>query len=54
MNADPTVDLWAMDEVHLRQHGSRCLMWAPPEIKDPILLHAWTHKTIGYGGGRFD
>jgi len=39
-----------MDEVHFQQHGSRCLMWVPPEVKDPVLLHAWTHKTIGYWG----
>ncbi len=25
-------------------------MGVPPEVKDPILLHAWTHKTIGYWG----
>jgi hypothetical protein len=25
--------------VHFQQHGSRCRMWIPPEIKDPILLH---------------
>ena len=39
-----------MDEVHFQQHGSRCRMWVPPEVKDPVLLHAWTHKTIGYWG----
>ena len=22
----------------------------PPEVKDPVLLHVWTHKTIGYWG----
>ena len=27
---DPTVDLWALDEVHFQQHGSRCRMWIPP------------------------
>jgi hypothetical protein len=29
------VDLWASDEVHLQQHGSRCRMLVPPETKDP-------------------
>ena len=24
--ADQTVDLWATDEVHFQQHGSRCQM----------------------------
>ena len=38
--ADPAVDLWASDEVHFQQHGSRCRMWIPPETKDPVLLHA--------------
>jgi hypothetical protein len=38
--ADPAVDLWASDEVHFQQHGSRCRMWIPAETKDPFLLHA--------------
>ena len=48
--ADPHVDLWATDEVHFQQHGSRCRMWIPPETKDPILLHAPTRKSVGYFG----
>ncbi|MCI0693637.1 hypothetical protein L0337_16715, partial [candidate division KSB1 bacterium] len=28
-------ELWALDEVHFQQHGSRCRMWVPPEMKDP-------------------
>jgi transposase len=46
--ADPTVDLWATDEVHFQQHGSRCRMWIPPECKDPVLLHAPTRRSVGY------
>lgn len=38
--AAPAVDLWATDEVHFQQHGSRCRMWIPPESKDPVLPHA--------------
>jgi hypothetical protein len=38
------------DEVHVQQHGSRCRMWIPPEIKDPVLLHAPTRKSVGYFG----
>jgi hypothetical protein len=34
-----TVDLWALDEVHFQQRGSRCRMWVPPEIKDPVIYH---------------
>ena len=44
------VDLWALDEVHFQQHGSRCRMWVPPEIKDPILLHHPTRNSVGYFG----
>jgi transposase len=39
-----------MDEVHFQQHGSRCRMWIPPEIKDPVCLHAPTRKAISYFG----
>jgi len=44
------VDLWAMDEVRFQQHGSRCRMWIPPEIRDPVLLHYPTRKSVGYWG----
>lgn len=47
---DDSVDLWASDEVHFQQYGSRCRMWIPPEIKDPVLLHAPTRKSVGYFG----
>lgn len=38
------------DEVHFQQHGSRCRMWIPPEVKDPVLQHAPTRKSMGYFG----
>jgi transposase len=38
------------DEVHFQQHGSRCRMWIPPEVKDPVLRHAPTRKGMGYFG----
>src|SRR5437667_666484 len=47
---DSGTDLWAMDEVHFQQHGSRCRMWIPPECRDPVLLHAPTRKSVGYWG----
>jgi transposase len=47
---DRSIDLWSTDEVHFQQHGSRCRMWVPPEIKDPVLLHAPTRKSVGYFG----
>ncbi len=46
----PNVDLWAMDEVHFQQYGSRCRMWIPPETQDPVLYHAPTRKSVGYFG----
>ena len=48
--ADPDVELWALDEVHFQQHGSRCRMWVPPEVRDPVSLHHPTRKQIGYFG----
>jgi transposase len=39
-----------MDEVRFQQHGSRCRMWIPPEVRDPVLLHYPTRKTVGYWG----
>ncbi len=47
---DPKIDIWSEDEVHFQQHGSRCRMWIASEIKDPILLHHPTRKSIGYFG----
>lgn len=47
---DATVDLWALDEVHFQQHGSRCRMWIPPEIKDPVVYHHPTRRSVGYFG----
>lgn len=48
--ANDGIDLWAIDEVHFQQHGSRCQMWVPPEIKDPVLLHHPTRHSVGYFG----
>ena len=39
-----------MDEARFQQHGSRGYMWVPPEVKDPVLLHAPTRKSVGYFG----
>jgi hypothetical protein len=46
--ADDAVDLWALDEVHFQQQGSRCRMWIPPETKDHIVYHHPTRKSVGY------
>jgi transposase len=39
-----------MDEVHFQQHGSRCRLWVPPEVHDPICRHAPTRKSISFFG----
>lgn len=50
MAKNPEIDVWAMDEVRFQQYGSRCRMWIPPEIREPVLLHAPTRKSVGYWG----
>jgi transposase len=48
-------DLWSLDECHFQQHGSRCASWVPPELKDPVLLHAPTRKQVSlYGAVSID
>jgi transposase len=47
---DPAADVWALDEAHFQQHGSRCRMWVPPENKDPVLYHHPTRRSVGYFG----
>lgn len=47
---DPAVELWALEEVHFQQHGSRCRMWVPPEIRDPVVSHHPTRRCVGYFG----
>lgn len=39
-----------MDQVHFQQHGSRCRMWVPPELRDPVLQHHPSRHSIGYWG----
>ena len=39
-----------MDEVHFQQFGSRCRMWVPPDVKDPVLLHHPGREKVGYFG----
>ena len=50
MARSDNIELWALDEVHFQQHGSRCRMWIPPEDKDPVVFHHPTRKTVGYFG----
>jgi transposase len=39
-----------MDEVHFQQYGSRCRMWVPPEVADPVVRHFPGRKSVGYFG----
>lgn len=48
--SDNCIDLWATDEVHFQQHGSRCRMWIAPEETDPVLMHEPTRRSVGYFG----
>jgi hypothetical protein len=50
MMANNNIDIWATDEVHFQQHGSRCRMWIAPEESDPVLIHEPTRCSIGYFG----
>jgi len=50
LSRQENIDLWFEDECHFQQHGSSHIMWIPPEIKDPILLHAPTRKKQGVFG----
>jgi transposase len=42
--------LWSLDECHFQQHGTRTVMWVPPEDSDPVLLHAPTRKSVALFG----
>ena len=47
---DDTNDIWALDEVHFQQYGSRCRMWIPPEVSDPVVMHHPSRHKVGYFG----
>jgi transposase len=47
---NPGIDLWSLDECHFQQHGTRTVMWVPPEDSDPVLLHAPTRKSVALFG----
>jgi hypothetical protein len=54
--ADERVDLWATDEVHFQQHGSRCQMWGlpgQPSARSPTPRHAQRPTRAG-DSGAFD
>lgn len=50
LSGNNDIELWSLDECHFQQHGSRCMMWIPPEDTDPIILHEPTRKHISVFG----
>jgi hypothetical protein len=44
------VELWSVDECHFQQHGTRCRVWVPPEIKDPVLFHVPIGRSVACFG----
>jgi len=44
---DEAVDLWALDEVHFQQQGSRCRMWIPPKIRTQSYFITLREKAWG-------
>jgi transposase len=47
---DENIEVWAIDECHFQQHGSRCYMWIPSDVKDPVILRKPTRRSVGYYG----
>jgi hypothetical protein len=49
---DPTLDLWATDEVHFQQHGSRCQMWIQrkPRTRSCCMLPRAAQRGIFWRG----
>lgn len=45
-----SADIWFLDECHFQQRGSRETMWIARDVKDPIVFHAPTRKSVGYFG----
>lgn len=43
-------DIWFVDEVIFQQQGSKCCMWIPPEVKQPVVMQEPGRKSAGYFG----
>jgi transposase len=50
MSNNPSIELWAIDEVMFQQFGTTCKMWIPPEDVDPIVYHFPGRKKVGFFG----
>ncbi len=44
------MDLWALDEVHFHQAGSRGYLGVSPEVEYPIVRHHPPRKGVSYFG----
>ncbi len=47
---DQGYDIWAIDEVHFQQQGTRCRMWIAPENIALFVIQQPTRKGVGYFG----
>lgn len=47
---DPKIELWAMDEVIFKLHGTTCKMWVAPEDLNPVVFHNPVRKNAKYYG----
>ncbi|WP_394698568.1 IS630 family transposase [uncultured Methanospirillum sp.] len=43
-------DVWSTDECHFQQNGTRCRMWIPTEIKNPVIKQEPTCRKISVFG----
>ena len=43
-------EVWCQDECHFHQNGTRCKMWIPPEVKEPIAFHESNRKKVSIFG----
>ena len=50
MVKNPEIEVWAMDEVIIRLHGTTCKMWIALEDPDPVVLHNPVRKNVKYYG----
>ena len=52
-------EIWSTDECHFQQNGTRCRMWIPKEIKNPVVkqeptrLKVSVFGTVNTNNGRF-
>lgn len=43
-------EIWYEDECHFHQNGTRCKMWVPPEILNPVVFQEPNRKKVSFFG----